>query len=236
MKKKTLFEKNVFLLAGLAVGGFLNLSSALAMDKTPPQQIGFQFSGVLPATTTGTITTDTPTPLTGESLTDQSTRSGGWQASYSYQFNKWTGAEVGYGQFQFTQDYLSDVGTSSVQSNLRQGTADFVFHVPPILSRIHPYAVIGVGALRFVPTDNENNIAEVSSQTRSALVLGGGADVDISKRVGIRADYRGFRYKEADFELPELTTDMQTRMGQPSVGVYFRFSGFSLGGKTKSGN
>jgi opacity protein-like surface antigen len=231
MKKKT-----VLLLVGLAMSGFLNVSSAFAMDDTLQQQLGFHFSGVLPATSTGTVSTNFPTPLTGEPMTDQSTRSGGWQASYSYQFNKWTGAEVGYGKYQFTQNYSTDFGASSVQSDLRQGTADFVFHVPVVLSRIHPYGVVGVGALRFMPTDDVNNVADAATQTRSSLVYGGGADIDISRRVGIRAAYRGFRYKAPDFELPELTTNMQTHMGEPSVGVYFRFSGINFGGKAKSGN
>jgi len=87
-----------------------------------------------------------------------------------------------------------------------------------------------------MPTDNVNNVADAAAQTRSAFVYGGGADIDISKHVGIRAAYRGFKYKAPDFELPELTTDMQTHMGEPSVGVYFRFSGFSFGDKAKSGN
>ena len=229
-------RKIVLLLVGLVISGFLRLSPAFAADDTLQQQLGFHFSGVLPATSTGTVSTNFPTPATGDPLTYQATRSGGWQASYSYQFNKWAGAEVGYGQFQFTQDYSTDLSSSSVQSNLRQGTADFVFHVPEVLSRIHPYGTVGVGALRFVPTDDVNNVADAASQTRSAFVYGGGADIDISRRMGIRAAYRGFKYKAPDYALPELTTNMQTHLGEPSVGVYFRFSGINFGGKAKSGN
>jgi opacity protein-like surface antigen len=236
MTKKNFFEKIVFLVVGLAACGFLRVPPAFAMDTTPPQQVTFQFSGVIPATSTGNISTDFPTPFTGASLTDQSTRSGGFQGSYSYQFNKWTGADVGYGHFRFTQSDSSDFGTSSVQSDLRQGTADFVFHTPEIMSRIHPYAVVGVGALRFMPTANANNIDGAASETRSAFIYGGGADIDISKRVGIRADFRGFKFKAPDFELPELTTNMQTRISEPSIGVYFRFSKVSFGRNAKSGN
>lgn len=236
MKIKSLLEESVFLLVGLVLCAFVRVPAALAMEDTPPQQITFQYSGVIPATSTGNISTNFPTPFTGTSLTDQSTRSGGFQASYSYQFNKWTGADVGYGQFRFTQSYSSDSGSSSVQSDLRQGTTDFIFHVPELLSRIHPYAVVGVGALRFMPTENANNIDGAASQTRSAFIYGGGADIDISKRVGIRADYRGFKFKAPDFELPELTTNMQTHISEPSIGVYFRFSKVSFNRKGKSGN
>jgi opacity protein-like surface antigen len=236
MKKKSLLAKSIFLVAGLALFALGRVPAALAMENTPPQQIAFQYSGVIPATSTGNISTNFPTPFTGTSLTDQSTRSGGFQANYSYQFNKWTGADVGYGQFRFTQSYSSDLGSSSVQSDLRQGTTDFVFHVPELLSRIHPYAVVGVGALRFKPAENANNIDGAASETRSAFIYGGGADIDISKRVGIRADYRGFKFKAPDFELPELTTNMQTHISEPSIGVYFRFSKVSIDRKGKSGN
>jgi opacity protein-like surface antigen len=235
MKKQILLKTSVFLLAGSAACAFLRAPAVLAMDTTPPQQIIFQYSGVIPATSTGNISVDFPTPFTGASLTDQSTRSGGFQASYSYQFNKWTGADVGYGQSRFTQSYSSDVGTSSVQSDLRQGTADFVFHIPDGISRIHPYAVVGVGALQFMPTDNANNFEGAASETRSAFIYGGGADIDILKRVGIRVDYRGFKLKSPDFELPELTTNTQTHIAEPSIGIYFRFSNVSLGRKAHSG-
>ena len=236
MKKKSLLENSVFLLAGLLISAFGSASSGFAAESTPPQQISFQYGGVMPATSAGNVSTDFPTPFTGMSLTDQVTRSGGFQASYSYRFNKWTGADVGYGQFRFTQSYSSALGSSSVQSDLRQGTTDFVFHVPELLSRIHPYAVVGVGALRFVPTGNTNNLDGAASETRSAFIYGGGADIDISNRVGIRADYRGFKFKAADFELPELTTNVQTRISEPSIGVYFRFSKVSFGRKEKAGN
>lgn len=235
MKRPILLRKSVLLLAGLAAGGYLRASSALAMDNTPPQQFHFQFSGVIPATSTGNVSTNFPTPFTGTSLTDQSTRSGGIQAGYSYQFNKWTGAELGYGQSRFTEGYSGDLGTSSVQSELRQATTDFVFHIPDRMSRIHPYAVVGVGALQFIPTGNANNLAGAASEARSAFIYGGGADIDISKRVGIRADYRGFKLKSPDFELPELTTNTQTHISEPSIGVYFRFSKVSLGRKAHSG-
>jgi len=236
MKKKRFLEKSVFLLAGLATYVFACAPAALATESTPPQQVTVQYGGVLPATSTGNISTNFPTPFTGMSLTDQSTRSGGFQGSYSYRFNKWTGADVGYGQFRFTQSYSSDSVTSSVESDLRQGTTDFVFHVPELLSRIHPYAVIGVGALRFMPTGNANNLDGAASETRSAFIYGGGADIDISNSVGIRADYRGFKYKAPDFALPELTTNVQTRISEPSIGVYFRFSRVSFGRNEKAGN
>jgi opacity protein-like surface antigen len=236
MKKPILLKKSTLLLAGLAACGYLHVPEAFALDKTPPQQITFQFSGVIPGTSTGNVTTDFPTPFTGTSLTDQSTRSGGVQAYYSYQFNKWTGAEAGYGHARYTQSYSNELGASSVQSDLRQWTTDFVFHIPDRKSRIHPYAVTGVGVLRFTPTENVNNLAGAASESRSAFIYGGGADFDIRKGLGIRADYRGFKFKAPDFELAELTTLKQSHISEPSIGVYFRFSKVSIGKKGHTGD
>ena len=236
MKKQILFRNSVFALAGLVACGYLRVPAAFAEHTPPPQQIDFQFSGVIPHTSSGNVTTDFPTPFTGTSLTDQSTKSGGFQANYSYQFNKWTGAETGYGQSGYTQAYSSDLGTASVQSTLRQWTTDFVLHIPDRKSRIHPYLATGVGLLRFSPTDNVNNLEGAVSQNRTAWVYGGGADIDVSKRVGIRADYRGFKFKAADFHLDELTTNTQTYISEPSIGVYFRFSKVSFDRKGHSGN
>jgi opacity protein-like surface antigen len=96
--------------------------------------------------------------------------------------------------------------------------------------------VTGFGVLRFSPTDNVNNLFAVTSQSRSAFIYGGGADFDLSKRLGLRADYRGFRLKAPDFRLPELTTIAQTHISEPSIGIYFRFTRVSFGKKGHSGN
>jgi opacity protein-like surface antigen len=236
MRKQILFTKSALVLAGLVACGYLHVPAALAEDKTPPQQINFQFGGVIPATVTGDVTTNFPTPFTGTALTDKPTRTGAFLANYSYQLNKWTGVEAGYGLARFTQNYSSDFGPSSVQSNMQEWTGDFVLHIPARTSRIHPYAVTGFGVLRFSPTDNVNNLVDATSQSRSAFVYGGGADFDISKRIGLRADYRGFRLKAPDFGLPELTTIAETHIAEPSIGVYFRFSKVGFGKKGHSGN
>ena len=86
-----------------------------------------------------------------------------------------------------------------------------------------------------MPTSNVNNTAGALAQTRSSLVVGGGADFDISKRFGIRADYRALRFRVPDFQLATLDTNAETHISEPSVGVYFKFSKISIGKKAHSG-
>jgi opacity protein-like surface antigen len=229
-------RKSILVLAGLLAYGYMHVPVLSAQDKTPPQQINLQFSGFIPGTSTGNVTTDFPTDSTGTPITYQPTTTGGLNAKYAYQFNKWAGADAGFGMARYSQNYAGDFGTSSVESNLRQLTTDFVLHIPDRLARIHPYAVIGVGAMRFNPTENVNNMAGTVAQTRAAFIYGGGADIDVSKRVGIRAEYRGFRFKVPDFQLPALTMNEETHIAEPSVGVYFRFSTVSIGKKEHTGN
>src|SRR5436190_622879 len=103
MKTGIGFQKTIVVLAGLVASGFLLLPTASAQDKTPPQQINFQFSGLIPGTTTGNAIGD-PTAV-GDPITDHPTRTGGFQTNYSYQFNRWAGVEAGIGLARYSQDF-----------------------------------------------------------------------------------------------------------------------------------
>jgi opacity protein-like surface antigen len=132
--------------------------------------------------------------------------------------------DAGFGQSRYSQNYSGAFGAEAVQSNFRQIATDFLLHIPDHSTRIHPYGLVGVGAFRFNPTSNVNNALGAATETRSALVYGGGADFDISKSVGIRAEYRGSRFRMPDFRLNELTTTAEVDISQPSIGVYYKFS------------
>jgi len=220
--------RRIIAVASVVLCGCLNVSVASAQNEAT-SAINFQFSGLIPGTSAGTVITDFPAPTSGTPVTGHATRAGGFQARYSYQFNKWSGVDAGLTFARYTQKYSGVLGPSSVQSRLRHATADFVLHIPDPFARIHPFTVVGVGALRFSPSNNPNNAAGAGSQTRSALIYGGGADFDISKRVGIRAEYRGAKFKAPDFYLVELHNNAQTHISEPSIGIYFRISGLRKG-------
>ena len=61
----------------------------------------------------------------------------------------------------------------------------------------------------------------------------GDADTEWLKRVGISAEYREYKLKAPDFELPELTTNTLSHIAEPSIGIYFRFSRVSVGRKAR---
>src|SRR5258708_5087361 len=50
-----------------------------------------------------------------------------------------------------------------------------------------------------------------------------GADYALTHHLSLRAEYRGFVYKNPDFGLAALHTDSWTHTAQPSAGIVFRF-------------
>jgi opacity protein-like surface antigen len=158
------------------------------------------------------------------------TKSGGFLIGYRYHLNSWFAIQGDYGYTRDTQKYFDPFfGETDIQANVHQLTGEAVIGAPS-RSRVRPYALAGVGALFFRPTNSLNNVAFVgvgsntgNNQTKPAFVYGGGVDFDISKYLALRAEYRGLFYKIPDFQLPGLASDNFTHMAQPSVGLVWRF-------------
>ena len=152
--------------------------------------IDFGFARSMQAPSTGVVG-EIPGLLNGQSVTDNATRGGGIGLGYTYLFNSKVGLDAGLEASRYTHNYSGDIDSAFVESSLREFTGNFIFRIPVHLSWVHPYVLAGAGAMEFSPTDNPNNAAGADSQLRSALTYGGGADFDISNRIGIRAEYRG---------------------------------------------
>lgn len=146
------------------------------------------------------------------------TNSGGVLGSYRFFLTNNHGVEVNYGYSLNTQTYGLATGLLGVKSNQHEVTAAYVYRRP--LRHITPFVEAGVGGLLFDPTD----AAGASTQARAAFVYGGGADFSVSKRVFIRAEYRGLVYNSPTFDLiSALGTDRVTHRAEPSIGFGYRF-------------
>jgi opacity protein-like surface antigen len=105
-----------------------------------------------------------------------------------------------------------------VESYNHEISAAYVFRMQG--RRFTPFLLAGAGGLIFDP----KNFAGASSQARAALVYGGGADFNLSRRVFLRAEYRGFVYDSPTYGLPGLAgADRVTNRAEPSIGFGFRF-------------
>jgi len=158
----------------------------------------------------------------GYGIHNRPTETGGVLVGYRYRVYRWLSAEANYGFARNTQVFSGSY-SGRVQSNVHQVTSSAVVKLPA-LSKFQPYALAGGGALVFDPTGNAGgSVAGQSRQTRGAFLYGGGTDYPITSRLALRAEYRGFVYKNPTFGLASLKTDSFSHIAQPSAGIVFKF-------------
>ena len=146
------------------------------------------------------------------------TNSGGVLATYRFLFSNNHGVEVNYGYSLNTQTYGFAAGPLGVKSNQHEVTTAYVYRRP--LRHFTPFVEAGVGGLVFDPKD----ALGAQTQARAAFVYGGGADFNVTKRVFVRAEYRGLVYNSPTFDLTSaLGADRVTHRAEPSIGFGYRF-------------
>jgi opacity protein-like surface antigen len=169
---------------------------------------------------TGFFTRDT----SGQGISRTSTDTGGFLVGYRYHINRWLAAEGDYGFDRNTQKYFGTFGASRVQANVHTVTGDLVVKLPLPIRRVSTFALAGGGSLIFDPTGNRGgSVPGAGSQARGAFLYGAGADYALTRHFSLRAEYRGFVYKDADFGLRALNTNSWTHTAQPSAGIVFHF-------------
>lgn len=157
------------------------------------------------------------TTTTNNGVQQSATNSGGVLATYRYFFNRYNGVEANYGYALNTQNYNVAGAVTGVSAYAHEFTAAYVFRLPR--KRWTPFALAGTGGLLFDP----NNVSGASTQTRATFVYGGGADFNLTRRIYLRAEYRGFVYNSPTFGLDALEgTARTTHRAEPSIGFGFR--------------
>jgi opacity protein-like surface antigen len=193
-------------LAAMVLGGALAAIPALAQEEAGRSEVSVQAFGSFVKSTTD------------NGLSQTATNSGGVLANYRFFFSNNHGVEVNYGYSLNTQTYGLAAGPLGVKSNQHEVTAAYVYRHP--LRKFTPFVEAGVGGLIFDPTD----FAGASTQARAAFVYGGGADFNVTKRLFMRAEYRGLVYSSPTFDLaPAAGTDRVTHRAEPSIGFGYRF-------------
>jgi len=153
---------------------------------------------------------------TQDGVQQSATNSGGVLANYRFFFTKNQGIEANYGYSVNTQNYGLASGPLGIKSNQHEFSAAYVLRHK--MHGITPFVEAGAAGLVFDPRD----LAGVSTQTRAALVYGGGADFDLAAHFFLRAEYRGFVYNSPTFDLAN-GADRVTHRAEPSVGFGYRF-------------
>jgi opacity protein-like surface antigen len=194
------------------LAGFVTLLTLGATAQESRSEISLQG--------TGFFTRDT----SGQGISRTTTDTGGFLVGYRYHINRWIAAEGDYGFDRNTQRYFGSLGQSRVQANVHTVTGDLVVKLPLPIRRISTYALAGGGGLIFDPTGNSGGaVPGAGSQGRGAFLYGAGADYALTRHLSLRAEYRGFVYKDPDFGLRALNTNSWTHTAQPSAGIVFHF-------------
>jgi opacity protein-like surface antigen len=176
------------------------------LEEGGRQEVSVQAFGSFVTTTTHNATDNT------------ATNSGGVLGSYRFFFSAHHGVEANYGYSRNTEAYTSNAGLLGVNTNSHEVSGAYVFRVP--FRRVTPFALAGAGALVFDP----RNFAGANTQTRAAFVYGAGADLNLSHRVFVRAEYRGLVYNSPTYDVPALAgLDRVTHRAEPSIGFGYRF-------------
>jgi opacity protein-like surface antigen len=151
---------------------------------------------------------------TQNGIKQDSTNSGGVLGTYRYWFNRHSGVEANYAWTTNTEKY----NQFGIDNNSHEISAAYVYRMP--MKRWSPFVLAGAGALVFDP----KNFSAASRQTRAAFVYGGGADVNLTNHLFVRAEYRGFVYNSPTYDLASLKgLDRVTHRAEPSVGFGWRF-------------
>jgi opacity protein-like surface antigen len=194
------------------LAGFVILSTLGAAAQESRSEVSLQG--------TGFFTQDT----NGQGISRTTTNTGGFLVGYRYHINRWLAAEANYGYDRDTQKYFSTGGLSRVQSDVDTATAAAVISLPFRISRLNPYVLGGGGSLVFHPTGNAGGfVSGADTQAKGTFFYGGGVDYTVTRHWSVRAEYRGYVYKDADFGVRALNTDSWTHTAQPSAGIVFRF-------------
>ncbi len=195
----------------IMLAGFAILFSLVAAAQEDRSEIILQG--------TGFFTKDT----NGQGISRTTTDTGGFQVGYRYNVSRWLAAEGNYGFDRDTQRYFGSFGESRIQANTHAVTGDVVVKLPLRLRGVSTYALAGGGGLIFEPTGNFGGTVGAGAQGKGAFLYGAGADYAFTRHLSLRAEYRGFVYKNPDFGLASLRTDSWTHTAQPSAGIVFRF-------------
>jgi hypothetical protein len=172
---------------------------------------------------------------TGHAVKESPSDSGGGMIEVRHIISPWIGFKGTYSLNRANQIYNAPMFCSlcvavPVEANSHEITGDWVFSSQ--MGRFRPFALLGAGILYFQPLESiaYNRMAPTQSCTTPVYVYGAGIDWGISRRLGLRLQYRGNFYNApdmtGDFGPPSPETGngtVYTHAAQPAIGVYYKF-------------
>jgi hypothetical protein len=138
------------------------------------------------------------------------------------------GFEFNYEYARYTENFTgspfsnpSSVGTPfGVQTNAAEYTLGYVAHLPTLFG-VQPFASVGAGTTAFKPTPGGGQ--GLPEKARATYYYSIGAEQQLTRYFGVRAQLRQAFYKAPDFGQNYLTINQQTFTIEPGIGFYIKF-------------
>ena len=191
----------------LATTLFVSLAATLSAQETR-FEIG--------AAATGNFMRQT----TGNSISHDAGDRAGVGANFRYWLTGRQGVEVSWSYSNlFNSVSPANLG-GAFKTHTNEATASYVLRLPTWSSRLQPFVMAGGGALIFSPGGNSFGATTIAKPT---FTYGGGIDAYITKKIGFRAQYKGFVLGAPDGGINNFSTGATSHIAQPSAGVFWRF-------------
>ena len=158
----------------------------------------------------------------GNAVTQNSTWSGGFLASYRYMLTPRSALEVNYGWAHNSQKFYTSSLTARVHTRQQEFSAAYVY--TRNYHNFNPFAEIGVGALIFTPmNDYGTSLLDTKQNTNVGGLAGLGLAYEISPSFDVRLEYRGFLAKAPNFNYPNFRTNRYEWYSLPAIGIAYHF-------------
>ena len=158
----------------------------------------------------------------GNAVTQNSTWSGGFLASYRYMLTPRSALEVNYGWGHNSQKFYTSSLTARVHTRQQEYSAAYVY--TRNYHNFNPYAEIGVGVMVFTPMeDYGTSILDTKSNKSVGGLSGIGLAYEISPSFDVRAEYRGFLAKAPNFNYANFRTNRYEWFSVPTIGIAYHF-------------
>ncbi len=164
----------------------------------------------------------------GNTVTQTSTVSGGFLASYRYMVTPRSALELNYGWAHNSQIFSGASGTlppSGIRVHTRQQEFSAAYVYTRNYRNFNPFVELGLGVMAFTPLrDAGTQSLDVTKANKNVGVLSGlGLAYELSPSFDIRVEYRGFLAKAPSFNQASFKTNRYEWFSVPSIGIAYHF-------------
>ena len=162
----------------------------------------------------------------GNAVTQTSTLSGGFLASYRYMLTPRSALEANYGWAHNSQKFSTSSLNARIYTRQQEFSAAYVY--TRNYHNFNPFAEIGVGALVFSPMEQASTSFLSAKRNTNIGGLGGlGLAYELSPSFDVRVEYRAFLAKAPNYGAVYGGTNFNTNRYEvfsiPSIGVSYHF-------------